>query len=305
MVRLADLHPDDRANLAGKRLPRFDPPAFVPAPPPCPVEDRARHHRGPARARRPTVRHGEHRVPRHRPRNPESRHRHEPHVGQLRPRGFAEDVNVVFPVDRFRELQVSGAIGSMANVHYSFMGAYLEPGDYAPSARELAALLRGDGVDSVFLHPGVTELHARRERAVALPGDRRAGDYRNQPRARARRGDGPAALALGLLPSRPPARRRRRCGVSASGDRRRAGTARPAGGAGTRRLPGIGAGRWFGWALVLPGSNFTGGHGTGPRERGPRRAGGARTPGTSWRPGGVVEPPPIPPGSRSTDASSL
>ena len=67
--------------------------------------------------------------------------------------GFAEDVNVVFPIDRFRELEASGAIGSMADVHYSFMGAYLEPLDYAPSARELATLLRGDGVDSVFLTP--------------------------------------------------------------------------------------------------------------------------------------------------------
>ena len=67
--------------------------------------------------------------------------------------GFAEDVNVVFPIDRFRELQASGSIGSMADVHYSFMGAYLEPTDYAPSARELATLLRGDGVDSVFLTP--------------------------------------------------------------------------------------------------------------------------------------------------------
>ena len=33
MVRLTDLHPDDRASLAGKHLPRFDPPAYVPAPP--------------------------------------------------------------------------------------------------------------------------------------------------------------------------------------------------------------------------------------------------------------------------------
>lgn len=30
MVRLTDLHPGDRANLARKRLPRLDPPAYVP-----------------------------------------------------------------------------------------------------------------------------------------------------------------------------------------------------------------------------------------------------------------------------------
>ena len=33
MVRLADLHPDDRANLTRKHLPRLDPPAYVPARP--------------------------------------------------------------------------------------------------------------------------------------------------------------------------------------------------------------------------------------------------------------------------------
>ena len=36
--------------------------------------------------------------------------------------GFAEDVNIVFPLDRFKQLQVAGIIGNVASIHYSFMG---------------------------------------------------------------------------------------------------------------------------------------------------------------------------------------
>ena len=153
MVRLTELHPDDRANLAGKHLPRFDPPAYSAAPPLAKsrialVTSAGLHVRG---DRLFDMTSAEYRA-----------------IGRETPggdivmshtsvnfdrTGFADDVNVVFPIDRFRELEASGAIGSMADVHYSFMGAYLEPSDYAPSARELASLLRGDGVDSVFLTP--------------------------------------------------------------------------------------------------------------------------------------------------------
>ena len=37
--------------------------------------------------------------------------------------GFQQDINVVFPVDRLRELAARGTIGSVADFHYSFMGA--------------------------------------------------------------------------------------------------------------------------------------------------------------------------------------
>ena len=153
MVRLTDLHPDDRANLAGKQLPRFDPPAFVPAPPLARsrvalVTTAGLHVRGDRVFEMASTEY-------------RAITRETPASGLVMSHtsvnfdrsGFAEDVNVVFPIDRFRELEASGAIGSMADVHYSFMGAYLEPSDYAPSARELATLLRGDGVDSVFLTP--------------------------------------------------------------------------------------------------------------------------------------------------------
>ena len=67
--------------------------------------------------------------------------------------GFVEDVNLVFPIDRFRELEADGKIGSLAKVHYSFMGAGLMPEDYAKSASEIAGLLKNDRVDTVFLTP--------------------------------------------------------------------------------------------------------------------------------------------------------
>ena len=66
--------------------------------------------------------------------------------------GFQEDHNVVFPIDRLRELAATGAIGSIADFHYSFMGAApiraLEP-----KAKGLAALLKKDRVDAVLLTP--------------------------------------------------------------------------------------------------------------------------------------------------------
>ena len=67
--------------------------------------------------------------------------------------GFAEDVNLVFPLQRFRELAAAGVIGSVADVHYSFMGAGLSPSPYEQSASQVAGLLKQDKVDAVFLTP--------------------------------------------------------------------------------------------------------------------------------------------------------
>lgn len=67
--------------------------------------------------------------------------------------GFQEDVNLVFPIDRMRELAAEGKIGSVADLHYSFMGAGLLPHLYEKSARSLAAHLKQDGVDAVLLTP--------------------------------------------------------------------------------------------------------------------------------------------------------
>jgi D-proline reductase (dithiol) PrdB len=66
--------------------------------------------------------------------------------------GFQEDWNVVFPVDRLNELAGEGAIASVAETHYSFMGAS-DPLEMEPHARELAGRLKRDKVDAVILSP--------------------------------------------------------------------------------------------------------------------------------------------------------
>ncbi len=66
--------------------------------------------------------------------------------------GFQQDLNVVFPIDRLRELVADSTIGSMASVHYSFMGAF--PAAAAePHAQHLAGLLKADKVDAALLVP--------------------------------------------------------------------------------------------------------------------------------------------------------
>ena len=67
--------------------------------------------------------------------------------------GFREDVNLVFPIDRLRELAQEGVIGSVADYHYSLMGAGWLPHQIEPTMRELARLLREDAVDAVCLVP--------------------------------------------------------------------------------------------------------------------------------------------------------
>ena len=62
------------------------------------------------------------------------------------------DVNVSFPIDRLRELVADGTVGSMASVHYSFMGAF-PPAAAEPHARHLAGLLKADKVDAALLVP--------------------------------------------------------------------------------------------------------------------------------------------------------
>jgi D-proline reductase (dithiol) PrdB len=59
----------------------------------------------------------------------------------------------VLPLDRLRELAAEGAIGSVADVHYSFMGAPWPSTRFEPKARELAALLARDRVDAAVLIP--------------------------------------------------------------------------------------------------------------------------------------------------------
>jgi D-proline reductase (dithiol) PrdB len=66
--------------------------------------------------------------------------------------GFQQASNVVFPIDRMRELVANGVVRSMASVHYSFMGAF-PPDAGKPHAQHLAGLLKADKVDAALLVP--------------------------------------------------------------------------------------------------------------------------------------------------------
>ena len=67
--------------------------------------------------------------------------------------GFQQDVNVVFPIDRLRELEKSGEIGGIADYHYSINGAGWLPHEIEGTAREIAGLLKEDCVNAVLLVP--------------------------------------------------------------------------------------------------------------------------------------------------------
>ncbi len=66
--------------------------------------------------------------------------------------GFQQDWNVIFPIDRLREFADQGSIGSVADFHYSFMGA-TDPMKMEPVARDLARLFKKDQVDGLLLVP--------------------------------------------------------------------------------------------------------------------------------------------------------
>ncbi|RJX35910.1 MAG: selenoprotein B glycine/betaine/sarcosine/D-proline reductase [Desulfarculus sp.] len=66
--------------------------------------------------------------------------------------GFQRDWNLVFPLDRLRELAAEGTIASLADFHYSFMGA-TDPAQMEGPAAEVAGLLQKDRVNAVLLVP--------------------------------------------------------------------------------------------------------------------------------------------------------
>jgi len=70
--------------------------------------------------------------------------------------GWIVDPNVVLPLDRLDEMVIDGEIGSVADVHISFMGAQVDSTletirlDTGPAA---AQVLKDDQVDVVLLTP--------------------------------------------------------------------------------------------------------------------------------------------------------
>ena len=66
--------------------------------------------------------------------------------------GWQQDLNVIIPLDRLEEMAQNDEIGSIADEHYSFMGA-ADPVTMEKSAREVAGKMKQEGVNTVFLIP--------------------------------------------------------------------------------------------------------------------------------------------------------
>ncbi len=68
--------------------------------------------------------------------------------------GMRSDANLVFPLDRLRELSESGRIGRVNRRHFSFMGSLTATGTFVRETAPAAArLLAEDGVDVALLVP--------------------------------------------------------------------------------------------------------------------------------------------------------
>ena len=66
--------------------------------------------------------------------------------------GFQQDLNVMLPRDRLRELATDGGIARAADTHYAFMGATM-PTELVDKARELGRSMLSLGVNTVVLAP--------------------------------------------------------------------------------------------------------------------------------------------------------
>lgn len=66
--------------------------------------------------------------------------------------GFQQDLNVMLPRARLRELEAAGSIGQAAATHYAFMGA-TSPEKLEDKARELGRSMLALGVNTVVLAP--------------------------------------------------------------------------------------------------------------------------------------------------------
>jgi D-proline reductase (dithiol) PrdB len=69
-------------------------------------------------------------------------------------RAAQKDINVIFPLTRFRELAQEGVIGALAQRNYSYHGLTNIPRLVQESAPRWAHMLKDDGVDAAFLTAG-------------------------------------------------------------------------------------------------------------------------------------------------------
>ncbi len=66
--------------------------------------------------------------------------------------GWQRDVNVVFPIDRLRDLAALGEIGGVADTHYTVMGS-TDPAAMEDAVDQIEGQLRQERIDSVLLSP--------------------------------------------------------------------------------------------------------------------------------------------------------
>lgn len=67
-------------------------------------------------------------------------------------RDAARDINLIFPLERLRELEAEGVIGHVAEMHYGF-GFVQNPRELLPRGRKIGSLLARASVDLVLLVP--------------------------------------------------------------------------------------------------------------------------------------------------------
>lgn len=66
--------------------------------------------------------------------------------------GWQRDINVVYPIDRLRELAADGTIGGVADTHYTVMGSS-DPAAMDEAVSQIAGQLKQERIDSVLLTP--------------------------------------------------------------------------------------------------------------------------------------------------------
>lgn len=66
--------------------------------------------------------------------------------------GYRRDLNVIYPIDRLRELAADGVIASAAETHFTVMGS-TDPAAMVEAADGIAAALHADRVTAVVLCP--------------------------------------------------------------------------------------------------------------------------------------------------------
>lgn len=66
--------------------------------------------------------------------------------------GWQRDINVVYPIDRLRELAAAGEIGGVADTNYTVMGS-TDPAEMDKAVDQIEGQLRQERIDSVLLTP--------------------------------------------------------------------------------------------------------------------------------------------------------